>query len=95
MTYNGQPKTIVRADSLVAGDLIDGSLILSRLAAEGFEADPHDWHDAEWRLWDVERVTPHPDGSVVVTTGRHGIWNLRGDFPAHKRGSLVPGRGAA
>lgn len=90
MTYNGQPKTIVRADALRAGDLIDGTLVLSRLAAEGFDADPHDWHDAAWRLWDVERVTPHPDGSVVITTGRHGIWNVSGDLPVTRRGSLIP-----
>lgn len=94
MTYNGQPKTIVRADSLAHGDLIDGALILSRLTAEGFEADPRDWHDAEWRLWDVERVTQCPDGSVTVTTGRHGIWNLRADLPVTKSGTLLQERTA-
>ena len=94
MTYNGQPKTIVRADSLAHGDLIDGALILSRLAAEGFEADPRDWHDAEWRLWNVEDVCLHPDGSVTVTTGRHGVWRLRGDMAVTKSGTLLQERTA-
>lgn len=85
MSNNG---TIIRADSLAHGDLIDGSLILSRLAAEGFEADPRDWSDAEWRLWDVEDVCLFPDGSVNVLTGRHGTWNLRGDLPVTKHGTL-------
>lgn len=90
MTYNGTPSTLVRARDLRAGDLIDGTLVLSRLAAEGFEADPRDWQDAEWRLWDVERATEMYDGSVTIVTGRHGIWNVRGDLPITRRGSLVP-----
>lgn len=92
MTTNGQRRETVRADSLDVGDLIDGTQVLLTLAADGFDADPRDWADAEWRLWDVEGTTHHGDGSVTVITGRHGVWNLAGGQMVIRQGTLVKGR---